>query len=92
MQWSSVVADSDRLEHQLEEAVLLQQDFESSASKLKMLEKQVKILRQEKDEVHKVVPRSVSSVRSCSLCSEGLVCLSSSCLSLWSVSGVSPRS
>lgn len=63
MQWSSVVADSDRLEHQLEEAVLLQQDFESSASKLKMLEKQVKILRQEKDEVHKVVSRSVSSVR-----------------------------
>lgn len=58
-----MVADSDRLEHQLEEAVLLQQDFESSASKLKMLEKQVKILRQEKDEVHKVVPRSVSSVR-----------------------------
>lgn len=57
-----MVADSDRLEHQLEEAVLLQQDFESSASKLKMLEKQVKILRQEKDEVHKVVPRSVSSV------------------------------
>lgn len=42
--------------------MLLQQDFESSASKLKMLEKQVKILRQEKDEVHKVVPRSVSSV------------------------------
>lgn len=56
MQWSPVLADSDRLEHQLEEAVLLQQDYESSASKLKMLEKQVKMLRQEKDEVHKVVP------------------------------------
>lgn len=55
MRWTPVLADSDRLEHQLEEAVLLQQDYESSASKLKMLEKQVKMLRQEKDEVHKVV-------------------------------------
>lgn len=35
---------------------MLQQDYESSASKLKMLEKQVKMLRQEKDDVHKVVP------------------------------------
>lgn len=34
---------------------MLQQDYESSASKLKMLEKQVKMLRQEKDDVHKVV-------------------------------------
>lgn len=49
------MADSDRLEHQLEEAVTLRQDYESSASKLKTLEKQVKTLRQEKDEVHKVV-------------------------------------
>lgn len=49
------VTDSDRLEHQLEEAVTLRQDYESSASKLKTLEKQVKTLRQEKDEVHKVV-------------------------------------
>lgn len=55
--WSCVcdVADSDRLEHQLEEAVTLRQDYESSASKLKTLEKQVKSLRQEKDDVHKVV-------------------------------------
>lgn len=56
------VADSDRLEHQLEEAVMLQQDYESSASKLKMLEKQVKMLRQEKDDVHKVVPRQRESL------------------------------
>lgn len=49
------MADSDRLEHQLEEAVTLRQDYESSASKLKTLEKQVKSLRQEKDDVHKVV-------------------------------------
>lgn len=56
------VADSDRLEHQLEEAVMLQQDYESSASKLKMLEKQVKMLKQEKDDVHKVVPRQRESL------------------------------
>lgn len=49
------VADSDRLEHQLEEAVTLRQDYESSASKLRTLEKQVKSLRQEKDDVNKVV-------------------------------------
>lgn len=71
---SCPVADSDRLGHQLEEAVLLQQDYESSASKLKMLEKQVKMLRQEKDEVHKVVPGNEAEAgRSCLLCSEGLV-------------------
>lgn len=49
-----VISDSDRLEHQLEEAVSLRQDYESSASKLRSMEKQVKSLRQEKDEVHKV--------------------------------------
>lgn len=49
-----VISDSDRLEHQLEEAVSLRQDYESSASKLRSVEKQVKSLRQEKDEVHKV--------------------------------------
>lgn len=54
------VADSDRLEHQLEEAVTLRQDYESSASKLKTLEKQVKSLRQEKDEIHKVTERNTS--------------------------------
>lgn len=48
------LVDSDRLEHQLEEAVTLRQDYESSASKLKSLERQVKTLRQEKEEVHKV--------------------------------------
>uniref|UniRef100_A0A673ACZ9 non-specific serine/threonine protein kinase n=1 Tax=Sphaeramia orbicularis TaxID=375764 RepID=A0A673ACZ9_9TELE len=55
------LADSDRLEHQLEEAVTLRQDFESSASKLKTLEKQVKTLRQEKDDVHKVSMENYSA-------------------------------
>ncbi|KAM9339437.1 serine/threonine-protein kinase MRCK beta isoform 2-T2 [Symphorus nematophorus] len=58
------LADSDRLEHQLEEAVTLRQDYESSASKLKTLEKQVKTLRQEKDEVHKQLADSVERLRS----------------------------
>ncbi|KAM3602767.1 uncharacterized protein V6R79_010171 [Siganus canaliculatus] len=58
------LADSDRLEHQLEEAVSLRQDYESSASKLKTLEKQVKTLRQEKDEVHKQLADSLERLRS----------------------------
>ncbi|XP_054474124.1 serine/threonine-protein kinase MRCK beta [Anoplopoma fimbria] len=58
------LADSDRLEHQLEEAVTLRQDYESSASKLKTLERQVKTLRQEKDEVHKQLADSLDRLRS----------------------------
>nr|XP_046229511.1 serine/threonine-protein kinase MRCK beta isoform X1 [Scatophagus argus] len=58
------LADSDRLEHQLEEAVTLRQDYESSASKLKSLERQVKTLRQEKDEVHKQLADSLERLRS----------------------------
>ncbi|XP_060908747.1 serine/threonine-protein kinase MRCK beta isoform X2 [Labrus mixtus] len=58
------LADSDRLEHQLEEAVSLRQDYESSSSKLKTLEKQVKTLRQEKDEVHKQLADSLERLRS----------------------------
>ncbi|XP_071323487.1 serine/threonine-protein kinase MRCK beta isoform X5 [Trachinotus anak] len=56
--------DSDRLEHQLEEAVTLRQDYESSASKLKTLERQVKTLRQEKDDVHKQLSDSLERLRS----------------------------
>ncbi|XP_018542354.1 serine/threonine-protein kinase MRCK beta isoform X4 [Lates calcarifer] len=58
------LADSDRLEHQLEEAVTLRQDYESSTSKLKTLEKQVKTLRQEKDDVHKQLSDSLERLRS----------------------------
>ncbi|XP_038583023.1 serine/threonine-protein kinase MRCK beta isoform X1 [Micropterus salmoides] len=58
------LADSDRLEHQLEEAVTLRQDYESSASKLKTLERQVKTLRQEKDDVHKQLAESLERLRS----------------------------
>ncbi|KAM4529357.1 serine/threonine-protein kinase MRCK beta isoform 4-T4 [Fundulus diaphanus] len=58
------LADSDRLEHQLEEAVTLRQDYESSASKLKTLEKQVKTLRQEKEDTHKQLADSLERLRS----------------------------
>lgn len=34
----------------------LRQDYESSSSKLKALDKQVKALRQEKEDIHKVTP------------------------------------
>ncbi|XP_061602851.1 serine/threonine-protein kinase MRCK beta isoform X3 [Cololabis saira] len=57
------LADSDRLEHQLEEAVTLRQDYESSASKLKALERQVKTLRTEKDDVHKQLAEALERLR-----------------------------
>ncbi|KAL0963165.1 hypothetical protein UPYG_G00350570 [Umbra pygmaea] len=58
------LADSDRLEHQLEEAVTLHQDYESSASKLKALDRQVKALRQEKEEIHKQLAESLERLKS----------------------------
>ncbi|KAG5857686.1 hypothetical protein ANANG_G00022030 [Anguilla anguilla] len=58
------LADSDRLEHQLEEAVTLRQDFESSSSKLKALDKQVKALRQEKEDIHKQLVESLERLKS----------------------------
>ncbi|XP_063737622.1 serine/threonine-protein kinase MRCK beta isoform X3 [Eleginops maclovinus] len=58
------LADSDRLEHQLEEAVTLRQDYESSSSKLKNLERQLKTLRLEKDDVHKQLAEALERLRS----------------------------
>ncbi|XP_041950890.1 serine/threonine-protein kinase MRCK beta isoform X1 [Alosa sapidissima] len=58
------LADSDRLEHQLEEAVTLRQDYESSSTKLKALDKQVKALRQEKEEIHKQLVESLERLKS----------------------------
>ncbi|TRY99921.1 hypothetical protein DNTS_020227 [Danionella cerebrum] len=57
------LADSDRLEHQLEEAVALRQDFESSSTKLKALDKQVKALKQEKEEIHKQLVESLDRLK-----------------------------
>uniref|UniRef100_A0A4W5P069 non-specific serine/threonine protein kinase n=1 Tax=Hucho hucho TaxID=62062 RepID=A0A4W5P069_9TELE len=58
------LADSDKLEHQLEEAVTLRQDYESSSSKLKTLDKQVKALRLEKEEIHKQLVESLERLKS----------------------------
>ncbi|XP_057679187.1 serine/threonine-protein kinase MRCK beta isoform X2 [Corythoichthys intestinalis] len=58
------LADSDRLEHQLEEAVTLRQDIDSSTSKLKNLDRQVKTLRQEKEDAHKQMQEALERLRS----------------------------
>ncbi|XP_071006249.1 serine/threonine-protein kinase MRCK beta-like isoform X3 [Oncorhynchus clarkii lewisi] len=58
------LADSDKLEHQLEEVVTLRQDFESSSSKLKTLDKQVKALGLEKEEIHKQLVESLERLKS----------------------------
>ncbi|KAJ8290356.1 hypothetical protein GJAV_G00011820 [Gymnothorax javanicus] len=58
------LADSDRLEHQLEEAVTLRQDYESSSTKLKALDKQVKALKQEKEDIHKQLAESLDRLKS----------------------------
>uniref|UniRef100_A0A4W5NYE0 non-specific serine/threonine protein kinase n=1 Tax=Hucho hucho TaxID=62062 RepID=A0A4W5NYE0_9TELE len=58
------LSDSDKLEHQLEEAVTLRQDYESSSSKLKTLDKQVKALRLEKEEIHKQLVESLERLKS----------------------------
>nr|XP_056706661.1 serine/threonine-protein kinase MRCK beta isoform X2 [Euleptes europaea] len=47
------IADSNRLERQLEDAVTLRQEQEDSTHRLKGLEKQSRILRQEKEDLHK---------------------------------------
>lgn len=46
--------DSNRLERQLEDAVALRQEHEDSTHRLKGLEKQGRILKQEKEDLHKV--------------------------------------
>uniref|UniRef100_A0A8D0CKB6 Serine/threonine-protein kinase MRCK beta n=1 Tax=Scleropages formosus TaxID=113540 RepID=A0A8D0CKB6_SCLFO len=58
------LSDSDRLEHHLEEAVTLRQDYETSSTKLKALEKQVKALRQEKEDIHKQLAESLERLKS----------------------------
>ncbi|XP_077179864.1 serine/threonine-protein kinase MRCK beta isoform X3 [Paroedura picta] len=47
------IADSNRLERQLEDAVTLRQEHEDFTHKLKGLEKQCRLLRQEKEDLHK---------------------------------------
>lgn len=48
------VSDSSRLERQLEDTVVLRQEHEDCAQRLRGLEKQCRLARQEKDDLHKV--------------------------------------
>lgn len=48
-------SDSNRLERQLEDTVTLRQEHEDSTHRLKGLEKQYRVVRQEKEVFHKVV-------------------------------------
>ncbi|VFV25365.1 serine threonine-protein kinase [Lynx pardinus] len=47
------IADSNRLERQLEDTVTLRQEHEDSTQRLKGLEKQYRVVRQEKEDFHK---------------------------------------
>ncbi|XP_062903719.1 serine/threonine-protein kinase MRCK beta [Mobula hypostoma] len=58
------LAESDRLEHQLENAVSLRQDFEESTNKVKALEKQIRALKQEKEENHKQLVETLERQKS----------------------------
>ncbi|CAJ0965061.1 unnamed protein product [Ranitomeya imitator] len=47
------ISDSNRIERQLEDAVALRQQLEEAANKIKSLEKQQRILKQERDDLQK---------------------------------------
>uniref|UniRef100_A0A670HJY4 Serine/threonine-protein kinase MRCK beta n=1 Tax=Podarcis muralis TaxID=64176 RepID=A0A670HJY4_PODMU len=53
LELSRKLQDSNRLERQLEDAVTLRQEHEDSTHKLRGLEKQCRIFRQEKEDLHK---------------------------------------
>lgn len=48
-------SDSNRLERQLEDTATLRQEHEDSTHRLKGLEKQYRVVRQEKEDFHKVI-------------------------------------
>lgn len=52
------VTDSGQLEKQLEDVSLARRDLEDSSRHIKTLEKQMKSITQERDELHKVRPLS----------------------------------
>lgn len=53
---SVCVSDSGQLEKQLEDVTLARRDLEDSSKHIKALEKQMKSLTQERDDLHKVEP------------------------------------
>ncbi|XP_036094349.1 serine/threonine-protein kinase MRCK beta isoform X3 [Rousettus aegyptiacus] len=58
------VADSNRLERQLEDTVTLRQEHEDAAHRLKGLEKQHRALRQEKEDLHKQLVEASERLKS----------------------------
>lgn len=57
------VTDSGQLEKQLEDVSLARRDLEDSSRHIKTLEKQMKSITQERDELHKVQPLFSASER-----------------------------
>lgn len=60
----SKMADSNRLERQLEDTVTLRQEHEDSTQRLKGLEKQYRLARQEKEELHKQLVEASERLKS----------------------------
>ncbi|XP_029453856.1 serine/threonine-protein kinase MRCK beta [Rhinatrema bivittatum] len=58
------IADSNRLEKQLEDVVALRQEYEDSTSKLKGLEKHCRVLKQEKEDIHKQLVEALERQKS----------------------------
>lgn len=52
-------SDSGQLEKQLEDVSLARRDLEDSSRHVKTLEKQMKAITQERDELHKVIRKRV---------------------------------
>lgn len=57
--WCLCSSDSGQLEKQLEDVSLARRDLEDSSRHVKSLEKQMKSLTQERDELHKVASTRV---------------------------------
>uniref|UniRef100_A0A8C7B397 non-specific serine/threonine protein kinase n=1 Tax=Neovison vison TaxID=452646 RepID=A0A8C7B397_NEOVI len=60
----SKIADSNRLERQLEDTVTLRQEHEDSTHRLKGLEKQYRVVRQEKEDFHKQLVEASERLKS----------------------------
>ncbi|XP_024204708.1 serine/threonine-protein kinase MRCK beta isoform X4 [Pan paniscus] len=58
------IADSNRLERQLEDTVALRQEREDSTQRLRGLEKQHRVVRQEKEELHKQLVEASERLKS----------------------------
>lgn len=61
------VSDSGQLEKQLEDVSLARRDLEDSSKHVKTLERRVKSVAQEKDDMHKVEASCVSSTYGASI-------------------------